>query len=303
MDVESLSCSFGKVNGFLVISKMKKIIIKLFGKKYTWFAMNYRQAQTYAYSVLHPYYYEAERYAGTFLEKPCEFPYSEELDKQIDRVIYIFWTGDNEITSNRLEGIKSLEKVCGVEVKLITPKNLFRYIKEDDPLPEAYQYLSLNHRSDYLRSYFMYHYGGGYADIKTYFMSWRPAFDKLEQSDAYVMGYPEVGFWGAAQHGIVHPALKNDLLVHWRYLVGNGAFICRPHTKMAAEWHTAVKNRLIGFTDQLREHPARDIFGKNADYPLPWGGMQGEIFHPFCLKYNNRLLKDKALMPSFENYR
>ena len=96
---------------------------------------------------------------------------------------------------------------------------------------------------------------------------------------------------------------KDDLHYHWRYLIGNGAFICRSHTKMAAEWHTAVKNRLIAYTEQLKEHPAKDIFGKNEDYPLPWGGMQGEIFHPFCLKYHDRLLKDKALMPSFENYR
>lgn len=283
---------------------MKRFLYKALGKKYTWLAMNYRQAQTYLYSVIHPYHYDAMRYTGTFLEQPCEFPYSDELDKQVDRVIYIFWTGDNEITPNRLEGIKSLEKVCGVEVKLITPKNLPDYIVEEDPIPEAYQYLSLNHRSDYLRSYFMYHYGGGYADIKTYFHSWVTAFDKLDASpNAYVIGYPEVGFDGAANQGMPESKLKNDLHYHWRYLIGNGAFICRPHTRMAAEWHTVVKNRLISYSERLKEHPAKDVFGKNTDYPIPWAGMQGNIFHPFCLKYRDRLLKDKALKPSFENYR
>lgn len=282
---------------------MKSLLYNLFGKHYTWLAMLYRQAQTYCYSVLHPYHYDAKRYEDTFLEESCEFEYSDELEKSVDRIIYIFWTGDNKITPNRLEGIKSLEKVSGVEVKLITPHNLPEYIKEDDPLPEAYQYLSLNHRSDYLRSYFMYHYGGGYADIKTYYKSWLPAFEKLEKSEAYVIGYPEVGFWGAANKCISNDNLKKDLLNHWRFLVGNGAFICRPHTKMAAEWHTAVRNRLIAYTESLREHSAQDIFGKNADYPLSWAGMQGEIFHPFCLKYHDLLLKDKALMPSFENYR
>lgn len=283
---------------------MKRFVYKALGKKYTWLAMNYRQAQTYLYSVIHPYHYDAMRYTGTFLEQPCEFPYSDELDKQVDRVIYIFWTGDNEITPNRLEGIKSLEKVCGVEVKLITSKNLPDYIVEEDPIPEAYQYLSLNHRSDYLRSYFMYHYGGGYADIKTYFHSWVTAFDKLDASqNAYVIGYPEVGFDGAANQGMPESKLKNDLHYHWRYLIGNGAFICRPHTRMAAEWHTVVKNRLISYSERLKEHPAKDVFGKNTDYPIPWAGMQGNIFHPFCLKYRDRLLKDKALKPSFENYR
>lgn len=282
---------------------IKQQLYKLLGEKYTKLAIHYRQVWTFCYSAICTFHYDADRYKGTFLEKSCEFMYSEVLEKPIERVIYIFWTGNNPITHNRLEGIKSLEKVSGVNVRLITPQNLKDYIIESDPVPEAYQYLSLNHRSDYLRSYFMYHYGGGYADIKTYFKSWLPAFNKLEQSDAYVIGYPEVGFWGAAQHGITNENLKHDLQNHWRCLIGNGAFICRPHTKMAAEWHTAVKNRLLAYTKILRDHPAKDIFGMNADYPIPWGGMQGEIFHPFCLKYHDKLLKDKALMPSFENYR
>lgn len=282
---------------------MKRILSKFLGKNYTWLAMNYRQVQTFAYSELYPYHYDAKRYTGTFLEQPCEFPYSDELDKQVDRVIYIFWTGDNEITSNRMEGIKSLEKVCGVEVKLVTPKNLPEYIKEEDPLPEAYQYLSYVHRADYLRSYFMYHYGGGYGDIKTYYKSWAPAFDRLERSDAYVMGYPEVGFWGAACQDIENENLKRDVFIYWRYLVGNGSYICRPHTRLTAEWHAEAKRRLISMTDELRNHPAQDPFGKNSDYPIRWSWLLGAIFHPLCLKYKDKLLKDKALIPSFENYR
>lgn len=282
---------------------MKRLLYKIFGTTYTWLAMHYRQWQTYCYSILHPYHYDPKLYEGTFLEKPYEFDYSEDLVKHVDRVIYIFWTGDNEITPNRLEGIRSLERVSGAEVKLITPKNLSEYIKEADPLPEAYQYLSYVHRSDYLRSYFMYHYGGGYADIKSYYGSWIPAFEKLEQSDAYMMGYPEVGFWGAAYHDIDHQGLRNDLRTHWRYLVGNGAYICRPHTQLTAAWHTEAKRRLIKMTEVLRSHPAQDPFGRNIDYPVKWSGLLGSIFHPLCLKYYNKLLKDKALMPSFENYR
>lgn len=282
---------------------MKQQLYKLLGKRYTWLAMHYRQAQTYCYSLSHPYHYDAKHYEGTFLEEPCEFDYSDELTRHLNRVIYIFWTGDNEITPNRLEGIKSLEKVSGVDVKLITPKNLNKYIKEEDPLPEAYQYLSYVHRADYLRSYFMYHHGGGYADIKTYYKIWIPAFEKFEQSDAYVMGYPEVGFWGAAQNDVENLNLKRDLRTHWRYLVGNGAYICRPHTRFTAEWHAEAQKRLLSLTDILREHPAQDPFGRNLDYPVRWSELLGNIFHPLCLKYHDRLLKDKALMPSFENYR
>ena len=282
---------------------MKELLFKCLGKHYAWLAMHYRQVQTYTYSVLHPYHYDAGLYAGSFLENPCDFPYSDELDNQIDKVIYIFWTGDNEITPNRLEGIKSLEKVSGVDVKLITSKNLYEYIKKEDPLPEAYQYLSCVHRADYLRSYFMYHYGGGYADIKTYYKSWVPAFVKLEQSDAYVMGYPEVGFWGAASHDIDHIMLKKEVFTYWRYLVGNGAYICRPHTRLTAEWHAEAKRRLLRLTESLKNHPSQDPFGKNYDYPVRWSYLLGGIFHPLCLKYNDRLLKNKSLRPSFKNYR
>lgn len=282
---------------------MKQQLFNLLGKHYTWLAMHYRQAQTYSYSVLHPYHYDAKRYEGTFLEQPSEFEYSDDLDKHVDRVIYIFWTGDNEITPNRLSGIKSLEKVSGAEVKLITPIELPEYIKKDDPLPEAYQYLSFVHRSDYLRSYFMYHYGGGYADIKTYYKSWLPAFEKLDNSDAFVIGYPEVGFNGAASQYIYHNFLKKDVFTYWRILIGNGSYICRPHTKFTAEWHAEAKRRLVELADVLREHPAADPYGINSDYPVKWSGLLGSIFHPLCLKYHDKLLKDKALMPSFENYR
>lgn len=282
---------------------VKKLLKEIMGDYYSIISINYRQMQTYVYSLMHPYHYDVKRYKGTFLEEPCLFEYSDELEKNVDRVIYIFWTGENEITPNRLEGIKSLKKVSGVDVKLITPKNLPEYIKDEDPLPEAYQYLSLNHRSDYLRSYFMYHYGGGYADIKPYFHSWVSAFESLDESNAYVASYPEVGFWGADYPFIKNEVLRRDVFIYWRYLVGNCAFICRPRTRFTAEWHTVVKNRLLAYTEQLRQHPAQDIFGSNSDYPIPWANMQGAIFHPFCLKYHERLLKDKALMPSFEDYR
>lgn len=286
------------------MSKIKDLAFKILGEHYTWMAIKRRNAQTYLYSVFHPYIYDPTRYPDSYLTAEAEFSFTEEINKPVDRVIYIFWTGDNEITPNRMVGIRSMEEKCGVPVKLITPQNLPDFIVEEDPLPEAYQYLSYVHRADYLRSYFMYHYGGGYGDIKTYFHSWVKAFDKLDASkDAYVMGYPEVGFKGAANHDMPEGNLKRDLYNHWRYLIGNGSYICRPHTRFTAEWHAEAKRRLISFSDKLKAHPAKDPLGKNHDYPIPWSGILGSIFHPLCLKYKDYLLKDKDLMPSFKNYR
>lgn len=282
---------------------LKKLAYKLLGNKYSLLAKEYNQIKTLSYSVLHPYKYNQMRYSGTFLTNNAEIADRDYSNENINRVIFVFWTGDNEITPNRLAGIKSLENCSEIAVKLITPQNLNDYIKDDDPLPEAYQFLSFVHKADYLRTYFMYHYGGGYADIKNYFASWKNAFDKLEQSDSYVIGYREVGFWGVANNGIENKNLKKDLKNHWRLLIGNGAYICRPYTKFTTEWYMETKRRIISYTEQLRLHPAKDAFGTNIDYPIPWSNILGEVFHPLCLKYNDKLLFDNALKPSFENYR
>lgn len=46
---------------------MKKILYKLFGTYYSVAAIGYRQFTTYCYSILHPYHYDASRYANTVL--------------------------------------------------------------------------------------------------------------------------------------------------------------------------------------------------------------------------------------------
>ena len=203
---------------------IKKILSACFGKLYYNVACTYRQIRTFLYSIIKPYQYKEERYQNSFLKNSCLIEDRELLHEKVDKVIYIFWTGNNEITPNRLKGIESLKKNSGVRVQLITPNNLNDYIVKDDPLPEAYNYLSLVHKADYLRTYFMYHYGGGYADIKLYKHSWIEAFEQLENSDAYAIGYKEVGWWGAANQTVKEKSLKNDLAIYWRYLIGNCAY-------------------------------------------------------------------------------
>ena len=103
------------------------------------------------------------------------------------KCIYTFWTGDNEMPENRKRCLYLIKKLSNVDVILITKDNLNQYILE--PLHPSYEYLSFTHRADYLRTYFMHFYGGGYSDIKETTGSWDKYFDILDSSDYYAIGY------------------------------------------------------------------------------------------------------------------
>ena len=259
------------------------------------------KTKNYLNSCTFPYHYDEDRYKGTFLLNKVNVEDRDFLSEKINRVIYCFWTGENDLTPNRLKALKSLQNNSGIKVELITPKNLSKYIKPEDPLPEGYQYLSYIHRADYLRTYFMHHYGGGYADIKTISYSWKNAFDRLENSNAYGIGFPEIGFYGVPK--VKNKNLRYDTQNYWRLLITNCVYIFRPYTKFTEEWLNEAKRRIFLNLNKLKKHPAKDPFGKNKDYPIGWSYLLGQIFHPLCLKYHHRILQDTSLSFSTKDYR
>ena len=109
-----------------------------------------------------------------------------------DHRIFCIWSGNNQMSENRKRCLDSLEKNAGCSVVLVTAENLHSHIIKDHPLHPAYEYLSLTHKSDYLRAYLMYHYGGGYSDIKFNSVSWEKYFSYLYNSDKQFSGYAEV---------------------------------------------------------------------------------------------------------------
>lgn len=107
-------------------------------------------------------------------------------------LIFGFWTANNPLTKNRKKSINSIRRNCGAEFKLITSDNLYEYEKSDHPFHPAFQYLSAVHKADYLRTYFMHFYGGGYTDIKPHTQNWLPLFKLLNSNPvAIALGYPE----------------------------------------------------------------------------------------------------------------
>jgi len=195
------------------------------------------------------------------------------------RTIYCFWTGSNEMSEQRKNSLEYLEHYTGCEVRCVYPEDIPSYIVEGHPLHPAYEYLSETHKADYLRTYLMNFHGGGYSDIKRPSGDWANAFDALDASDAWINGYPEIE--GGAAFGA------------WQELIGNGAYICKPHTPLTEEWYSTMIALLDTKLEQLIQHPSthpRDC-SEHSEYPIGWNEMLGRIFHRVASKYKDKLLR------------
>lgn len=213
------------------------------------------------------------------------------------RKIYTWWTGENDITENRKRSLKSLYNRSGVDIIFITNQNLKEYILESEPLHSAYKYLSFTQRGDYLKAYFMNFYGGGYSDIKETTGDWNSSFDKLDNSDKWIIGYKEL-----CPDDVAYRPVAN----YWYYLIGNGAYICKPGTSLTKEWYREMLVVLDKKLELLKRYPA--VFPQdcsevsNKKYPIGWNEINGRIFHKICYKYKDKLINT---LPTsiFSNYR
>lgn len=221
--------------------------------------------------------------------------------------IFVFWTGDNPMSHNRLSNLHRLKSVSECDITLITKDNLQDYIVHNDPLPEAYRYLSETHKSDFLRPYFMHHHGGAYSDIKQTTGSWINAFNQLNNNTTILCGYPEFSY-----HQIAHIAYKK----YWNIMIGCGAFISKKNTVFTQEWYSKARTFVESKTEQLRKYPAThpqecsegngyggiQPHGVRSNYPIEWNEIMGRIFHPLVFKYRN-LISRTVPQPIIYNYR
>lgn len=221
------------------------------------------------------------------------------VDK-LENTIWCFWMG-GEITQNRKASIQSLIDFSGCAINLVSLEDLKDYEVVESPIHPAFKYLSAVHRSAVLRSYFMYHYGGGYTDVKRCDFSWLPYFDQLNNSSYSFLGYYEKA------RGDVAIQCEDAVKDYWANLVGNGCFIFKKRTDFAREWLKRTNALLDCKHEQLKQHPgwyhsraipngiqgmSNEDFAlfenehKTTEYPISWGEPMGAIFQ--SLQFENK---------------
>lgn len=236
------------------------------------FGVSHAQIVGYLESLGYTLYAEAG--ANLFFYCPRVEPYR----------IVCFW-GGSPMSETRAASLAALAQSTECDILLLTPETFAQITVPAHPIHPAFAFLSEVHKSDYVRTYMMHHYGGGYTDIKRQTGSWRPAFDTLAASDAYLVGYPELSPTGVAYRPVADA---------WESLVGNGAYICKPRTPLTTEWFAALETRLTERLEALQQSPAtypRAQWGDRTGYPLEWNEILGRIFHRVCFAYRDRLLR------------
>jgi len=223
------------------------------------------------------------------------------------RNLYAFWTEDNEMSIFRQNNIKELRNRCGVNFLLLKPNDIKLYELPDHPFHESYSYLSATAKSDYLRSYFMNFYGGGYVDIKFCDYNWNQYYDQLEQSDKYAIGYLPVG----AENVAVDPEDPDGITIqsHWQELIGAGAMICKPKTAFTVYWFKLMTDILDSKKDKLKAYPAQHVRdrqgwkGTNSNYPLRWAEIGPETLFKSAFTFKDKITVGLPRPDLFGKYR
>jgi hypothetical protein len=230
-----------------------------------------------------------------------------DLDARENRTLFCLWTGDEQMSDDRLRALWTIFRTTGCAVAFLNRDTLGDWVKPEHPLHPAWPYLSATHKADYLRCYLMHHYGGGYTDIKTTSQSWGTFFDQLAQSDKLALGYQELA------HGVapVEGPLGDELRRSYADLIGLCAFIFRRGTPLTAAWLARTEALLDRKLPELRRHPAIHPLdragillpdGTPSPYPLKWTELLGDIFHPLVHEFRGQILQ-APIQPSFIRYR
>ena len=163
---------------------------------------------------------------------------------------------------------------------------------KEQPIHPAFNYLSANHKSDYVRAYMLYHYGGGYHDIKFREKSWENEWDKFQNKDIWMVGRRET-----YEDAIGFPPGEEWLKKEFSKLITMGWIITRPKTEYLERLYNKIHEVLSSKLELLQKNPAicprqteqTDINNPEYLYPLRWLEIMGEIFHKLLLEFTDKI--------------
>jgi hypothetical protein len=208
----------------------------------------------------------------------------------IPKVVFIFWFSNKdyipEFSVRRYNALQSLINNIKVPAIIITKENYKFFEIPDFPYNKSLEYLSGNHKSDYLRAYILHHYGGGYHDIKWREKSWENEWDKFKDENIWIIGRRElksdnIGY-GEGQEWVTQK-YESLVTMSWVIMRKNNEYIKTVLNK--------INNILDSKYELLKKNPApnercgNNLNCDNSQYPLRWLEIMGEISHPLQLNY------------------
>ena len=150
----------------------------------------------------------------------------------IPKVVFIIWFG-HKISDTRLSALNNLIKNIKVPYILITEDNYLLFEKNNNKIHKAFKYLSGVHKSDYLRSYLLHHYGGGYHDVKFRNKDWKNEWEIFSDERIWIKSRPE-GDISWIGYDIDNPETK-VIQEKYKELGTMSWVICRPKTPYTQE--------------------------------------------------------------------
>ena len=220
-----------------------------------------------------------------------------EIINGVPKVVYICWFGHTkgftpEFTVRRFNAIVSLIECIKVPVILLTWDNYKSFEIPSFPINCGFEYLSGNHKSDYLRAYMLYHYGGAYHDIKYRKLSWESEWDKFLDPNIWMIGRRELN-----QDCIGFSPGEEWVQKEYQKLITMGWVICRPKTEYIQILLQNITKKLEERGDLLKNNPAihsrqvQQVYIDKDNYSYPFGYLElmGEMSHRLQLNYTNHI--------------
>ncbi len=217
----------------------------------------------------------------------------------VPEIVYICWFGET-ISKNRLDGLKTLINNIKIPYLLITDDNVYDYQVSGEPYHKCFKYLSGNHKSDYIRSYMLHHYGGAYHDIKYRYSDWIGQWTDFNDNNIWIKTRPE-RYPSWVGYDIDNPSTK-WIQSKYNELGTMGWVICRPRTPYTGELLDKINKTLNKHENNLTKNPSIKSGGYYSDkpfdkvydptnmYPMRWLELMGEHYHLLMYKYKDHLI-------------